>query len=103
MQHKSGVDDESHQLDAGKMNGGNLFSVSNLVTNLLNLGCQDPHSHDGAAKFLSYITGEQFQHIPRTNDVKYNSLSPKMPMPPTTKISPIPWNTFCLTDLWKVG
>ena len=93
MQHKSGMDDESHQLDAGKMNEGNRFSVSNLVTNLLNLGCQDPHSHDGAAKFLSYITGEQFQHIPRTNAVMDDSLSPKMSMPPTTKISPIPWNT----------
>ena len=31
MQHKSGMNDKSHELDAGKMNEGNLFSVSNLV------------------------------------------------------------------------
>ena len=89
--------DESHQLDVEEMNEGTKVSVSNLVTHLLNLGCKDLHSHHGAEKFLSYITGEQFEHIRRSNAVKNNSLNPKLPMQPTTKITPIPWNTPVVT------
>ena len=74
MQHKSGVNNERQPLDSGEMYEGNQFSVSNLVTNLLNWGCQHPHCHDGVDKFLPYITGEQFQHIPKTNAIENISL-----------------------------
>ena len=79
MQHKSGMNDKSHQLHSEEMTEGNQFSFFILVTNLLNLGCQDPHSHDGAEKFLSYITGEQCQHIQRTNAVKNNAFKQSCP------------------------
>ena len=64
------MNNEGHLLDCGKKNEGNQFSVSNLVTNVLNLECKHPHCQEDVAKILSYITGEQFQHMPKTNSLE---------------------------------
>eukprot|EP00804_Cyclotella_cryptica_P029736 CCRYP_015220-RB/>CCRYP_015220-RB protein AED:0.24 eAED:0.24 QI:2374/1/0.87/1/0/0/8/0/1034 len=82
----------------------NQFRVSNIISNVLNLGCQCPHSHDGVAKFLSYLTGEQFQHVPNKTTGEINSRSTaspetlptkrkRLPTHPIGQISPIPWDT----------
>jgi hypothetical protein len=60
IQYKSGMNDERHKLDYGETNQGNQCSVSNCVTNVLSLECQHPNCHDGVAKLVSCITGEQF-------------------------------------------
>jgi hypothetical protein len=92
-------------LDSWKMNKkDNQFSVSNLISKILNLGCQRPRSHDGPVKFLSYLTGEQFQHVPNNTPGEINSMSTaspetlptkchQLPTQPISQISPIPWDT----------